>query len=58
MLAEPRPSVELTAVDRGKKLLQLKIAAWVPADTPGNPRLELIEQIYAAFPDEDLKRAA
>jgi small conductance mechanosensitive channel len=58
VLAEPKPAVELKAVDRGKKILQLKVAAWVPAETPGNPRLEMIERIHTAFPDEDLKRAA
>jgi small conductance mechanosensitive channel len=58
VLEEPKPAVELKAVDRGKSLLQLKIAAWVPAETAGNPRLEMIERIYAAFPAEDLKRAA
>jgi small conductance mechanosensitive channel len=58
VLAEPKPAVELKAVDRGKSLLQLKVGVWVPADTPGNPRLEMIEHLHAAFPDDDLKRAA
>ena len=58
VLDDPAPAVELKAVDRAKKTLHLKLAAWVHADTAGNPRLELIEQIYTAFPDEDLKRAA
>ncbi len=58
VLDDPAPSVELKAVDRAKKTLHLKLAAWVHADAAGNPRLELIEHIYAAFPDEDLKRAA
>ncbi len=58
VLDEPQPTVELKAVDRGKSLLQIKLGAWVPAETPGNPRLEMIERIHAAFPDDDLKRAA
>jgi small conductance mechanosensitive channel len=58
VLAEPAPAVELKAVDRAKNVLQFKASAWVGAETEGNPRLELIEQLQAAFPDEALKRAA
>jgi len=31
---------------------------WRAGWPPGIPRPEMIERIYAVFPDEDLKRAA
>ncbi|MGF1562288.1 MAG: mechanosensitive ion channel family protein, partial [Geminicoccaceae bacterium] len=54
VLDDPGVTVELATVDHAESKLCFKANAWVREDAPGNPRLELIERLQAAFPAERL----